>query len=504
MTELLLDSNLDPEQRRSAELVRESGEALLTIINDILDFSKIESGRMEIEQTEFDLAALVESTVRLLGVKAYERRIELTCDISPRVPQRVLGDPGRLRQILNNLIGNAIKFTEEGEVAVMVTEVASTPEHTTIGISVRDTGIGISEENLEAIFEEFTQADITTTRKYGGTGLGLAITRRLVGLLGGELQVTSALGEGSEFTLTLPVVVVEGETPRPTAGAVNLQGVRVLVIDDNSTNRRILRNMLEPAGVLVDEASGGEAGLEALREAAEEDRPYGIVVLDGQMPHLDGFEVAARVRSDAALRGTRLMMLTSGGRPGDGQRCRELGITGYLSKPASRSELLETLTAVAGGAAPTAGETTLITRHLIQEHRKALSVLLAEDNPVNQQVAAAMLRKRGHGVTIVGDGQGALDAIRRQNFDLVLMDVQMPVMDGITATRKIREDSGNANLPIIAVTAHALQEERDRCLHAGMSGYLPKPFKPDELLAAVEQWVTAHGSSIDTAQRGAA
>jgi len=492
MTELLLETNLDAEQRKSAELVRESGEALLTIINDILDFSKIESGRMEVEETEFELGALVESTIRLLGVKAFEREIELTCEISPRVPHRVLGDPGRMRQILNNLVGNAIKFTENGEVSVTLTLVSVTPEGVNnVGISVRDTGIGIPEDQLDSVFEEFTQADVTTTRKYGGTGLGLAITRKLVSLLRGNLKVTSVVGEGSEFTLVLPFTVVESDRPALVATQAGLMGTRALIIDDNGTNRRVVRGMLQAAGIEVSEAPSGEIGLTMLREALVEKRPYRVAVLDGQMPHMDGFGVAERIRRDPTLVDTRLMMLTSGGQPGDGQRCRDLGITGYLSKPASRSDLLETLAAVMSGPVAAAGSPTLITRHLIQENRKSLRILLAEDNPVNQQVAATMLRKRGHQVEIVENGEEALEAVRRMTYDLVLMDMQMPVMDGLTATRKIREDSGNANLPIVAVTAHALQEERDRCLQAGMSGYLSKPFKPHELFAIAERWATA-------------
>jgi two-component system, sensor histidine kinase and response regulator len=488
MVELLLDTSLDHEQRRAAELVRESGQALLTVINDILDFSKIEAGRMELEQAEFDLHALVNSTARLLGVRCYERGLELVCEVQAEVPHRVLGDPGRIRQVLNNLVSNAVKFTHDGEVAVTASLERLGGDTAWVRISVRDTGIGIPEEKQEAVFEEFTQVDVTTTRQYGGTGLGLAISRRLVTLLGGSLGLRSEPGRGSEFSFTVPLRVVAGDGPavtrRPEA---SLEGVRLLIIDDNSTNRRITGDMLRSAGAVVQEAESARAGLAALRRARGEGAPYQVAILDGHMPEMDGFALAREIKTDPALAATRLMMLTSAGQPGDGQRCRDLGITGYLSKPASRAELLETLGAVLKDT-PHPEHATLITRHLISESRQPVRVLVVEDNPVNQQVAAAMLRKRGHAVTIAENGQEALDALRAAAFDVVLMDVQMPVMDGLTATRAIRADPGLADLPVVAMTAHALQEEQQHCRDAGMSAYLAKPFKPHELFAAVEGW----------------
>ncbi|MEK6596999.1 MAG: response regulator, partial [Gemmatimonadota bacterium] len=352
------------------------------------------------------------------------------------------------------------------------------------------TGIGIPTDKVESIFQEFSQADVSTTRKYGGTGLGLSITNRLVTMMGGELTVVSTPGEGSEFSFSLPLQVVESGSELLPGKPIALGGVPTLIIDDNSTNRRIIREMLAPTGIRADEAPDGETGIERMRTAHREGRAYRLVILDGQMPGLDGFDVAQLIRSDDDLGSTRLMMLTSGGRPGDGQRCRDLGITGYLSKPTSRAELLETVTAVLRGEAPGAGKAPLITRHLIEEQRVKIRILLAEDNPVNQAVAATMLRKRGHEVVVVENGQLAVDAVSRERFDVILMDVQMPVMDGLTATRAIRALPEMADLPIIAVTAHALQEERDRCLASGMSGYLSKPFKPHDLFAIAESWGT--------------
>ncbi|MEK6687339.1 MAG: PAS domain S-box protein, partial [Gemmatimonadota bacterium] len=417
MVELLLDTRLDGEQRQAAEMVKDSGEALMTIINDILDFSKIEAGRVELEEIEFEPAALIESAVRLLSVKAFERGLELHCEVDPEIPRVVLGDPGRIRQVLHNLVGNALKFTHEGEVGVTASLVGRIDHQAWIRMAVRDTGIGIPTDKVESIFQEFSQADVSTTRKYGGTGLGLSITNRLVTMMGGELTVVSTPGEGSEFSFSLPLQVVESGSELLPGKPIALGGVPTLIIDDNSTNRRIIREMLAPTGIRADEAPDGETGIERMRTAHREGRAYRLVILDGQMPGLDGFDVAQLIRSDDDLGSTRLMMLTSGGRPGDGQRCRDLGITGYLSKPTSRAELLETVTAVLRGEAPGAGKAPLITRHLIEEQRVKIRILLAEDNPVNQAVAATMLRKRGHEVVVVENGQLAVDAVSRERFD---------------------------------------------------------------------------------------
>ncbi len=482
--ELVLDTELAPEQRRALELVRTSSEALLTILNDILDYSKIEAEHLELESIPFDLPKVVHATATLLAVRAREKHLELTVDVPPDVPQMVRGDPTRVRQVLMNLIGNAIKFTEEGEVDVSAVVIQRDGDGAAVQFRVRDTGIGIPEEQLGTIFKEFTQADASMTRRYGGTGLGLAISRRLVALMGGELAVTSDVGRGSEFNFTLRFPLEAAQAT--TRAAVSLGGRRLLVVDDNETNRRIVRDMLGAEGMAVHEAHRADAGLEALRRAARAGAPYDLAILDAQMPDQDGFELATAVRADRALAQTRLLILTSAGQRGDGERCRQLGIQAYLTKPIARADLVEAVGTVLAGTASAPGEVDLVTRHSIAESRHALRILLAEDNPVNQQVATAMLLKRGHQVEVVSNGREALDAVARERYDVVLMDIQMPEMDGFEATEKIRALPQGRTLPIIALTAHALSGERERCLERGMSGYLAKPFKAHDLFAAVE------------------
>src|SRR5881227_751287 len=483
--ELVLDTELAPEQRRALELVRTSSEALLTILNDILDYSKIEAEHLELESIPFDLPKVVHATATLLAVRAREKHLELTVDVPPEVPQMVRGDPTRVRQVLMNLIGNAIKFTEQGEVDVSASVIARDGDEAAVQFRVRDTGIGISAEQRGTIFQEFTQADASMTRRYGGTGLGLAISRRLVALMGGELAVTSEVGRGSEFTfaLTFPLEAGGQATARAT---VSLGGRRLLVVDDNETNRRIVRDMLGAEGMAVHEAPRADAGLEALRRAARGGAPYDLAILDAQMPDQDGFELATAVRADRALTETRLLILTSAGQRGDGERCRQLGIQAYLTKPIARADLVEAVGTVLAGTASAPGGADLVTRHSIAESRHTLRILLAEDNPVNQQVATAMLLKRGHQVDVVANGREAVDAVAAERYDVVLMDIQMPEMDGFEATRHIRALPQGGTLPIIALTAHALSGERERCLERGMTGYLAKPFKAHELFAVVE------------------
>ena len=488
LTELLLDGDLSPEQRRSLNLIESSGESLLTLINDILDLSKIEAEGIQLETVSFDLPKLVDSTVSLLAVRAREKQLELLADVAASVPVRVRGDPTRLRQVLINLVGNAIKFTHEGEVLVSVRRLAVEDGSARVRFAVRDTGIGIPEDKRATIFEPFGQADLSMTRRYGGTGLGLTIASRLVGMMGGALQVESEVGRGSEFSFTAEFPV-EAAMPAPlvTPGGVQLAGLHLLIVDDNASNRRIVREMLAAVGVVVEEASGADEGLGIMHRAARSGAPYPLVILDAQMPQRDGFQLAQDVRADPALRTTRLLMLTSAAQRGDAQRCRELGIRGYLTKPVSRSDLLD---AVAGvlGTEPDAGPADVVTRHRIAESRRQLHVLLAEDNPVNQEVAATMLRKRGHRVDVVGNGTEAVASVRGTRYDVVLMDIQMPELDGIGATSAIRELPGSRDLPIVALTAHALPDERERCLRCGMNAYLAKPFKAWELFAAAEGW----------------
>src|SRR5438067_3709190 len=409
--ELVLDTELAPEQRRALELVRTSSEALLTILNDILDYSKIEAEHLELESIPFDLPKVVHATATLLAVRAREKHLELTVDVPPDVPHLVRGDPTRVRQVLMNLIGNAIKFTEEGEVDISAGWVATHGERASVRFRVRDTGIGISEQQRATIFDEFTQADASMTRRYGGTGLGLAIARRLVALMGGDLTVTSEVGRGSEFSFTLPFLVEASAATQAPGRRASLGGRRLLVVDDNETNRRILRDMLGAEGVAVHDAHRADAGLEALRRAATAGTPFDLAILDAQMPDRDGFEPATAIRADAQLARTRLLILTSAGQRGDGERCRQLGIQAYLTKPIARADLIEAVGTVLAGAATAAGGADLVTRHSIAESRHTLRILLAEDNPVNQQVATAMLLKRGHQVDVVANGREAVEAI---------------------------------------------------------------------------------------------
>jgi len=484
--ELVLDTELASEQRRALELVRSSSEALLTILNDILDYSKIEAEHLELESIPFDLPKVVHATATLLAVRAREKHLELTVDVQSDVPHLVRGDPTRVRQVLMNLIGNAIKFTEQGEVDVSATVAGHHGDRTSVRFRVRDTGIGISDEQLAHIFDEFTQADASMTRRYGGTGLGLAIARRLAALMGGALTVTSEVGRGSEFSFTLPFPVEAGAAAQAPGRTASLGGRRLLVVDDNETNRRILRDMLGAEGVAVHEAHRAAAGLEALRRAATARTPFDLAILDAQMPDQDGFELATAIRADAQLARTRLLILTSAGQRGDGERCRQLGIQAYLTKPIARADLIEAVGTVLAGTPSAAGGADLVTRHSIAESRHTLRILLAEDNPVNQQVATAMLLKRGHQVDVVANGREAVDAVAAEHYDVVLMDIQMPTMDGFEATARIRALPQGDTLPIIALTAHALSGERERCLERGMTGYLAKPFKAHELFAVVE------------------
>jgi two-component system sensor histidine kinase/response regulator len=483
MVELLLDTELNPAQRRSTELIASSGEALLATINDLLDLSKIEANQLELEEISFDLHHVVHACARLFMARASENDVELVSDVASDVPQYVKGDPHRLRQVLSNLVGNAVKFTHQGDV-VLSARLEDAGEHFRMMFSVRDTGIGIAQHNIDRIFEPFRQVDASTTRQYGGTGLGLSIARKLVELMGGTLRVTSKVGEGSDFSFTLDLPA--GKAPsgeRP--GALSLVGVRALVVDDHPINRRTISDMLRWAGCDVEDASNAEGALAALRKAAKQSAAFRLLISDVQMPGRDGFQLATDVKADKALVDTRVMLLTSVGRKGDGQKSRDSGVTAYMMKPVSRVELVEAAVTALRGT----GEHALVTRHTIDEARRRMRILLAEDNPVNQEVAASMLRKRGHEVTIAGDGTIAVAFIRKgEPYDVILMDLQMPELDGLLATKEIRKLG--VTTPIVALTANALAGERERCLDAGMSDYLSKPFKAHELFAVVEGWDT--------------
>lgn len=491
MTELVLDTELSIEQREYIGLVRLSAESLLSIINDILDFSKIEAGKMELESIPFDLRESLGETMKALSFRAHQKGIELIYDVHPELPEALVGDPGRIRQILVNLVGNAIKFTEQGEIAVTATEESEGPNTTHVHFAVRDTGVGVPAEKQAKIFDPFSQADGSMTRKYGGTGLGLTICKRLVELMDGRIWLESAPGQGSTFHFVVQLRVQEA--PKPKTKAVQpeqLRNIHVLIVDDNFTNRRVLEGMLTRWGMRPTAVEGGRAGLQALHVAKSTGHPFPLILLDGQMPEMDGFEVADLIRKDPSLVGATIMMLTSAGHVGDAARCRELGISAYLVKPIRQGELLEGICSVLRESATGQKTQPLVTQHSLREIRNRCRVLLAEDNPVNQMLATRLLEKRGFDVTVAEDGKVALGALSKSSFDVVLMDIQMPNMGGFEATAAIRsrEKSTGAHIPIIAMTAHALKGDEERCIAAGMDAYVSKPIRTSELFATIERF----------------
>jgi two-component system sensor histidine kinase/response regulator len=495
MTGLLLDTDLSPEQRRYTETIRASGEALLTVISDILDFSKMEADKLELETLEFDPRVTIEETAELLAVRAQEKHLEFICRIDPALPDRLLGDPGRLRQILLNLGGNAIKFTSAGEVQIAVTIESQTSDEVVARIEVRDTGIGIPPGKIPLLFGAFQQVDASTTRRYGGTGLGLAISRRLAQLMGGTVGVESRDGRGSTFWFTARFgkLLMPQRRQRPLQAAVS--GAHVLIVDDNATNRFVLSEQLTSWGVRHVEAESAARAMEMLRSARAEGDPFRLVITDMQMPDIDGETLGGMIRNDPTLSDTLLIMMTSLGLRGDARRLASIGFSAYLTKPVRQSQLFDCLATVLGTepSEAAASRASLVTRHtLVEAHRRSERILLAEDNPTNQLVAMRLLEKMGFVVVAVNDGQQALAALESMPFDLVMMDVQMPGMDGFEATRAIRSpQSGvrNHQVPVIAMTAHALKGDRERCLAAGMDDYVSKPIDPLELASAIERGI---------------
>jgi PAS domain S-box-containing protein len=493
MAELALGTPLNPEQREYLDMVKSSGEALLTVINDILDFSKIEAGKLTVDLIPFDLGDCLATALKLLGGRAHEKKLELAYDIRLDVPTALVGDPNRLRQIVTNLIGNAIKFTEHGEVVLTVQAETQTDRDAMLLFSVSDTGIGVPPEQQEAVFKPFIQADGSTTRKYGGSGLGLAISSNLVALLGGRMWLDSEPGKGSTFHFTVAFGLQEASAPAAKARDAlrsHLRDMAVLVVDDNAVNRRILEATLRRWHMQPVLAESGRAGFAAMQARKLAGSPFSLVLLDAHMPDMDGFSMAEAIRSDPALATATLMMLTSAGQQGDGAHCRTLRIAGYLMKPISQAELLQAILTVLAKPSDGPDRLHVVTRHSLREDRKKLRILLAEDNVVNQKVAARLLEKRGHTVVVVGNGRAALAAVEAAGsagFDLILMDVQMPDMDGFEATAVIREreKSTGAHLPIIAMTAHAMKGDEARCLAAGMDGYTSKPVRVDQLFATI-------------------
>jgi len=498
MTELVLDSDLTVEQRENLGLVRLSAESLLSIINDILDFSKIEAGKMELEYIPFDLRESLGETMKALAFRAHQKGLELVYEVEPNVPEALLGDPGRIRQILTNLIGNAIKFTEHGEIFVSVEEQSQEPPNTILHFAVKDTGVGIPDEKQGTIFEAFTQADGSMARKYGGTGLGLTICVRLVKLMGGRVWLESKPGQGSTFHFTVQMAVQDTASARPIPlQPEQLRDLHALIVDDNFTNRRVLHGMLTRWGMRPTAVEGGRAALQALEVAKSTGHPFPLVLVDGQMPDMDGFALAEQIQKDPGLLAVTIMMLTSAGHLGDAARCRELGISAYLVKPIRQTELLDGICQVLNKVSPVKN-VSLITRHTLHEDQHRSRILLAEDNAVNQTLAVRLLEKRGYFVVVTSNGEEAVEAFANDSFDIVLMDIQMPVMDGFQATAAIRakEKLTGGHIPIVAMTAHALKGDQERCISAGMDGYVSKPIRTSELFSTIESMLADQDSAL--------
>jgi PAS domain S-box-containing protein len=490
MTELALDTELAPAQREYLGMVKLSADHLLTVINDILDFSKIEAGKLDLECVDFDLRDTLDDTVATLAMRAHKKGLELADHVAPDVPDALAGDPHRLRQIVVNLIGNAIKFTERGEVVLLAEVRSRTHDRVCLHFAVSDTGIGIAPEQQRKLFRAFSQADTSTTRKYGGTGLGLAISARMVRMMGGEIWLESETGQGSTFHFTVPFGLARGRVPRPASRELTqVHGLPVLVVDDNATNRRILEEMLTNWGMRPTVVEGGQEALATLEHARALGEPFALVLLDAMMPEMDGFALAERIGQDASLAAPTLMMLSSANRREDAARCQALAVSTYLTKPVKQSTLLDAImTALGPSAKIDDGEHKAVPLPAPCGARRALQLLLAEDNVVNQRLAVSLLEKRGHQVVVVGNGREAIAALDAQPFDAVLLDVQMPEMDGFEATAAIRahEAGTGAHTWIIAMTAHALKGDKERCLAAGMDAYLTKPLRPQELYEVVE------------------
>lgn len=506
MTELVLDTDLNLEQREYLNLAKTSADALLNLINDILDYSKIEAGKLDIDEIEFNLGDCVGETMKTLSLRAHQKKLELAFEIDPDVPDALVGDPGRLRQIVTNLVGNAIKFTEHGEVVLGVRAGARDDRDIVLHFTVTDTGIGIPHEKQSAIFEAFRQADGSMTRKYGGTGLGLTISSRLVQLMGGSIRVESEIGRGSRFHFTarfrIQTTASRTIVPRDPE---TLRDMRVLVVDDNGTNRQILVKLLKNWHMNPTTAESGAAAMRTLAAAKGAGKNFPLILLDAQMPEMDGFALAQYIKRHPRFRAATVMMLSSAGQRGDAIRCRGLGVAAYLTKPVRQGELLDAiLTAI--GTRGKESASALVTRHSLRESRSRLRILLAEDNAVNQLVATRMLEKCGHAVTVASDGRKAVEALTHGAFDLVFMDVQMPEMNGLEATQAIRkrEKISGGRIPIFALTAHAMKGDEERCTAAGMDGYITKPIRTDELIEVLDRvsgQKTVSGQGVKVAPR---
>ncbi len=500
MTELSLDTDLNKEQREFMETVLECSNSLLSILNDILDFSKIEAGKLELESIDFDVVSVVEGVMDVLAHRAGDKGLELICDTHPSTPRHYRGDPNRLRQVLVNLAGNAVKFTEHGEVAVAVSLEASKEDEATLVFTVSDTGIGIPADRISSMFDSFTQADGATTRKYGGTGLGLAISKLFVELMGGEIWAESIVGQGSQFKFRItlpfaePMSANDGTTDLArTSDAIDLQYKRVLIVDDNSTNRRVLEARLASWGCAPKLVCDGKEALEALRKANDNHQSFDLVLLDIQMPEMDGLEVERKVRMETVYGSPYIVFLSSVGSRSHVGLDQDLPHTSYLTKPVKQAVLKDTLLSILAEEQSTTSidasiqQATKTSEQINQKH--LASILLVEDNPVNRRVAQGLLRKCNCEVSEAVNGEDALDLLEHESFDLVLMDVQMPVLDGIEATKRIRANKNWDNMPIVAMTANAMKGDRELCLEAGMNDYLAKPVQLEKLRTMVEKWL---------------
>jgi len=512
MTELVLGTDLTGDQRKYLEMAKVSADSLLSLINDILDFSKIEAGKMELETIDFNLRVTLENAADTLAFKAHEKGLEVTCDIRPDVPTALIGDPGRLRQIIVNIVGNSIKFTEKGEIVIRVEMESESNDLVKLHFMVLDTGIGIPPDKLDTVFKSFEQVDGSTTRKYGGTGLGLSITRKFVEMMGGKIHVESPNrfrleedsntrnresrigGPGSIFHFTVCFELSRSKNisvphPKPK----DLSGMPVLIVDDNYTNRILLREMITSWGLVPTITANGKEALDRFNKAFGSGTPYRLILLDMQMPELDGFDVAKMIRDAPSGKDVRIILLSSIGQRGDSDRCKEIGISGYLPKPIKQSDLFDAIMMTMGLRSEEMPK--VITRHIIYEERESFNILLAEDNLINQTLAIKLLETRGHRVTLASNGTEAVEAFKKGDFDLILMDIQMPEMDGFEATRAIRnlmlekDDSKGrmSDIPIIAMTAHAMTGDREKCIDAGMDDYVSKPIKPEALYSVINK-----------------
>jgi len=497
MTSLALETELTSEQRSLLNTVKDSGDTLLALINEILDFSKIEAGKLDLEPINFDLRETLEDAVLTLGLRAHQKGLELACHIQSDVPDGLIGDPGRLRQVVLNLLGNAIKFTDKGEVVLRIAVKSLSEDGVCLDCTVIDTGIGIPREKQGLIFEAFTQADNSTTRNYGGTGLGLAISAELVELMGGVIWVESEVGHGSRFHFTVRFGLQEDVSAKPSAHELNMRGLPVLVVDDNATNRKILQETLLRWEMAPTLACTGEECLAELERAAAWGRPFSLLLLDANMPGLDGLSVATRLKGDPCFSTPIILLVSPSGQIDEAARGRELGISIFLTKPAKQSDLLNAIHAALGRK----GVQKISAKRLLpRQTQRPLRVLLTEDHPVNQRLAIKLLEKWGHRVIVAPTGRKALEALDQQPFDLVLMDLQMPEMGGEEATQLIRqkEKGTGRHIPIIAMTAHAMKGDREECLRAGMDDYTTKPLNPTLLFEAIENACSARGQADPT------